>query len=188
MTEIINNNLLLFNSILNDKQNYNNNDNNNKLCLILNEPLEPTHIKLPCNHSFNYLPLIKHLIKYYEVNRYINCPYCRTFINGVIPYNPMIYKYKIRFINWTPDSCIFNHKCSHDENCHINATVFLNDKYYCYKHYRKHIEIDKNNKKNIYDKNKFCSIILKSGKNKGNPCGCKTILNEDYCLRHKPKT
>ena len=39
-------------------------DNNlNNTCLITNEPLGKNKITLPCNHSFNYLPLYKEVCK-----------------------------------------------------------------------------------------------------------------------------
>jgi len=33
----------------------------------------------------------------------------------------------------------------------------------------------------------LCVQILKTGKNKGQPCGCKAIQNQEFCSRHTPK-
>jgi hypothetical protein len=33
----------------------------------------------------------------------------------------------------------------------------------------------------------LCVQILKTGKNKGQPCGCKAIQKQDFCSRHAPK-
>lgn len=82
----------------------NNNDDVN--CLITKMPLTENHIKLICNHSFNYYPLFCEIYKQkYNLNTFLNknvdkgkfkCPYCRTEQNYLLPYNkeyevPLIY-------------------------------------------------------------------------------------------------
>ena len=66
----------------------------NDVCLISNEPLTRNSIRLPCNHTFNYLPLYKEICK--QKNKYnsleitklkshqIKCPYCRLIINNLL--------------------------------------------------------------------------------------------------------
>jgi hypothetical protein len=72
-------------------------DDTNQLCLISGEPLEPEHIKLSCNHAFNYIPfynstyskhrkgtlnddgIMKGAMTKLVVNK-LECPYCRTII------------------------------------------------------------------------------------------------------------
>jgi hypothetical protein len=66
------------------------------VCLITNNALTEHHVTLPCNHTFNYVPL------YHEVNVQkcvkntaetskllideIKCPYCRKIHKMVLPY------------------------------------------------------------------------------------------------------
>ncbi len=38
-------------------------ENANVTCLISNVPLEEYHIKLDCNHGFNYTPLFKEIVR-----------------------------------------------------------------------------------------------------------------------------
>lgn len=52
-------------------------------------PLTYNFIKLPCNHSFNYLPLYNELTLTNTYKRSIKCPYCRTLSSKLIPYIPL---------------------------------------------------------------------------------------------------
>ena len=75
-------------------------------CLITKLPLTENHIKLTCNHSFNYYPLFCEIYKQkYNLNTFLNknldkgkfkCPYCRTEQNYLLEYRkeydvPLIY-------------------------------------------------------------------------------------------------
>ena len=66
------------------------------VCLITNNALTDHHIKLPCNHTFNYVPLynevkvqkcVKNTAETSKllINE-IKCPYCRKIHNAVLPY------------------------------------------------------------------------------------------------------
>ena len=64
------------------------------LCLITNTPLEENHIKLLCNHRFNYIPLYNDLCKQqkngtesYHKKNLIKCPYCRSLHEYILPFN-----------------------------------------------------------------------------------------------------
>lgn len=69
--------------------------NEPELCLLTNEPLDITMVKLPCNHKFNYIPLYneicsqKTVINSYETdalsNHEIKCPYCRKICDALLP-------------------------------------------------------------------------------------------------------
>lgn len=66
----------------------------NNVCLITNAPLEKNHIKLLCNHSFNYIPLYNDLCKQqkngtelYHKKNLIKCPYCRSLHEYILPFN-----------------------------------------------------------------------------------------------------
>lgn len=62
------------------------------ICYISKEPLEQLHLKLLCGHTFNYIPLYNE-VKEQKKNNYLRlkkyqmqCPYCRTIINNILPY------------------------------------------------------------------------------------------------------
>ena len=69
---------------------------NEQVCLLTHVPLTEPHIKLPCNHTFNYKPLYdevlmqknntNHLevanLRVYE----LKCPYCRVIHSKLLPY------------------------------------------------------------------------------------------------------
>ena len=67
-----------------------------ELCLITQQPLDHTKIRLACNHSFNYDAIYKEVynqkykIPRTEIQRVrsteIKCPYCRKIQRGILPY------------------------------------------------------------------------------------------------------
>ena len=97
-----------FNKLLNDELNKKENDHKENICLISKEPLEKIHIKLSCNHVFNYESIFNEVVKqklkknYKEtqkLSRYeIKCPYCRNVENKLLPHNPSFDK--IKLVNW----------------------------------------------------------------------------------------
>lgn len=57
-----------------------------ELCLISKEPIEHL-IKLPCNHSFDYIYLYYEIIEQKKIiHKGFKCPYCRTHYDNTIPY------------------------------------------------------------------------------------------------------
>ena len=103
---------LEFNKLLNDELNKKyKEDEERKYCLISKEPLEDIHIKLTCNHYFNYEPIFNEIIKqkvkknYKEVQKLrkyeIKCPYCRNVQTELLPYNQSFKK--IKLVNWPPN-------------------------------------------------------------------------------------
>ena len=75
---------------------------NEDICFITNEKLEENYIKLPCNHTFNYMALYNEIINQknnwtkiknishlesHKLRAYqMKCPYCRTIYDGILPY------------------------------------------------------------------------------------------------------
>ena len=70
--------------------------NDADVCLITSEPLKENNVKLPCNHSFNYVAIYKDLVNYkkkhshldiigLKVNQ-IRCPYCRIKHDMLLPF------------------------------------------------------------------------------------------------------
>lgn len=183
----------MFFNILNDDNDY----TEESRCMITNEKLAPDHITLKCNHKFNYQPLIFSVITRYRDNgcdsksSVFVCPYCRHILRYPLPYRPNIYKHKIRYLNWPPNDCHEKHVCPYiarnGKTCDINATVFLNDQYYCFKH--AHIitkQISRKTQK-VDSAHKKCAAILVSGKRKGEQCNAIVKDDGDVCNRHKKK-
>ena len=83
-----------------------------ELCLISNEPLSKYYITLPCNHKFNYLPLLYAIIensqvKYNLTKNQIKCPYCKQIQTcKVLPYVPFLESKKYKNINWPQKNLI----------------------------------------------------------------------------------
>jgi hypothetical protein len=74
------------------------NESMDNTCLITSLPLESNHVKLKCNHTFNYVPLYKDIYNskfkinalnttssQYPSNK-IKCPYCRSTQFDFLPY------------------------------------------------------------------------------------------------------
>ena len=124
-------------------------------CLLSGEKLDYNYVTLPCNHSFNYVPLYNEIVQQKEVKSYasgdsirlctyqLKCPYCRNVSNKILPYIPLpLCKRRITGVN-SPD--IFTMK------------------------------------------GKTCTMICKSGKNRGKVCG-KTAYEDcegTMCVYHR---
>jgi hypothetical protein len=137
------------------------------VCLISNMPLTENHVKLPCKHSFNYLPLFKDLVNYkkkyllmestpLKISQ-IRCPYCREKHDMLLPfYEGMpgvteehgvncIDETKIHGVPMTPTSCCFivAHTSYNGSPMVCNNYGYLlqeNNKYYCNYHKYKMIK------------------------------------------------
>lgn len=162
----------------------------NDVCLISNEQLNKNSIKLPCNHTFNYLPLYTEICKQktkfnsLEITKLktnqIKCPYCRLIINNLLPFNPDVEGVsKTRYVNspskysFYPNKCkyIFKSGKSKGKLCNKNS---LHD--YCCSHNKTKPPVEEHN-------TELCTAVLKSGNNKGKQCGCK-IHESSLCKRH----
>lgn len=99
-----------------------NNDNSN-MCLISKHPLTFNYITLPCNHKFNYIPLLKEVITQKTTRNPLNitmlaihqiqCPYCRTVHNKLLPFIPSpTYTKRIRGVSAPAIYCMHTDKCS----------------------------------------------------------------------------
>jgi len=181
-------------------------DDNISKCLISREVLNDSKVRLPCNHSFNYVPLYKEIynqkknasITEIVKLRYnqIKCPYCRTIHNYLIPYKKYENVEIVYGVNSPRKYVYFENVCSYTykkglkkgQGCAIRCC----DKY-CSAH-SKCVNTDTvgktNIKKNISQKNeivssKECNYIFKRGKVKGEKCGaCVLIPDSLYCKKH----
>lgn len=185
-------------------------DEDEELCLLTKMPLDKNKITLPCNHSFNFIPLYKeiciqktHTSLYLDIDKVnvdqIKCPYCRQKFNLLLPYIRINKDVKYVYgVNKPEHLCMPFHKCTYifNNGKQQNIQCSKNGYYegtdcYCMTHHtlisKQKLKIkNKNlNKKNTIGK---CKCILKTGKRLGEECGHR-ILSEDmiYCKRHTVK-
>jgi hypothetical protein len=177
----------------------NTSDDDTNICLISREHLDDNHITLPCQHSFNYIPLYNEinqqkngtiLFKISKLStRQIKCPYCRTIHNKLIPFIPLPNISKYKGINHPPSLCMKHKDCSWMFISGKKKTQFCSKSAfksehgtYCEMHLscvkRKQLKI---NTKTTHCK---CSAVLKSGTRKGDQCGNKASVGP-YCKIHK---
>jgi len=98
MNYIIEGNIDFYNEISVTNDSNEEDEPTSQRCLITYELLEKNSIKLPCAHTFNYLPLYKEICNQKKiVPSYLNnfdnllvnqmkCPYCRLKIDTILPY------------------------------------------------------------------------------------------------------
>ena len=64
-----------------------------EVCLLTGDKLGPNHVKMPCNHTFNYASLVKELVALRTPSEYCShrlpprtliCPYCRQVSEGLL--------------------------------------------------------------------------------------------------------
>ena len=96
---------------LNEKNNAIIDTSNENKCMISHLPLTYNSVTLPCNHSFNYLPLYTELCLHNN-NKNITCPYCREVSQKFIPFIPLPNVKKRFGINYPPDKCLPAPECS----------------------------------------------------------------------------
>jgi hypothetical protein len=170
-------------------------------CLITGQPLNATHVKLPCGHPFNYVPLYQEVMRqkgrfgwsnYHEklnMNQ-VKCPYCRCIANQLLPYidnnaHPVIKR--LTGINAPASTCMPGTPCAH-VTCRSNAFCEHNESVYCYKHYQKALNPKpKPNAKQTNATNATnnrCIAENQSGKNKGNQCKLKASSGSMLCKIH----
>ena len=187
----------LFNQLLAKAVSEDNEDTVEDLCFITNEKLEENYIKLPCNHTFNYVALYNELINQknswtkvksishletHKLRAYqMKCPYCRTIYDGILPYVNIEGVKRIKYVNSPISKCIKLNKCKYvfkkgkkkEKECGKNC---INE--YCKWH------------KKIINKQKdicLCKHILLRGKRKGEEGGKKCLKNKSYCGNHIAK-
>ena len=164
---------------------------NENICLISKEKLEDNHITLPCSHKFNYLPLYNEICEQktkpnplevvHLLFNQMKCPYCRTIINGLLPYQNINDVKKKCGVNYPLKYCLPIYKCEwiykngklKGNTCNKVAGLY-NNNCYCNKHMyfiKSQTKIEK------------CDSILISGKRIGQRCGCKSF-KDNKCKRH----
>ena len=162
---------------------------NTQICLISQEPLTQTHVKLSCSHQFNYKFIYNEVYnqihkkpptEIQKLKRFqFKCPYCRNIENGVLPYHENIGIPKLLGINWPPRYVIKIDNCTYKFASGKRKGQPCNKKCsgkYCLSHQK---IIDRQTaKKNSIAK---CCAFTK----KGNPCSrIAKSSNGKYCLQH----
>lgn len=123
-------------------------------CLISQEKLTKSHVKLPCSHTFNYIPLFNELCSQKQKNIYesttlkihqMKCPYCRLVFEHILPYIPSEYREKKHGINYPfkygmplQVECEWINKTGKNKNMKCAAhALYIGEETYCKSHYRK---------------------------------------------------
>lgn len=159
-----------------------------KVCLISNEILESSPVKLICGHEFNYQSIYNEIkqqkskrksLDTCRLKRYqIKCPYCRNVQDGVIPSkNEYV---DIDGVNYPPKRVSKNNKCTSilksgqnvGKSCGKKSTYDL-----CNTHIRQ-------STRQSTEQSTKCSAIIKNGNRKGSKCDCICKLNFNLCGRH----
>ena len=135
-------------------------DDSDGKCLISDEMLVDKFVKLPCGHSFNYIPLYNdiknHKTKFNHMEassgkllvHEIRCPYCRNIHASLLPYYEDLGLKKIHGVNFLdPKHASDNphNKCDfvcdappeNPTNCPCTYGIkvnFFDKKMYCYQH------------------------------------------------------
>ena len=174
---IIQGNINFFSELINDddiEENYKNknenentndivNDNNNlklkERCLISNQPLDKTEIKLECKHSFNYKNLYNEISmnqkkgycgtnfhNSYEIDKVghqqIKCPYCRRMFNHILPMALDIEGVQNKLYINQPKTMTMKINCGFKTNDEMPCNTFsyvTPEGFFCKKHYKKTI-------------------------------------------------
>jgi hypothetical protein len=123
---------------------------NEETCLITKQLLTKSHIKLPCGHTFNYMPLYNELYKQKQKNPFeicnlnvnqLKCPYCRKVFDTILPYIQSECIIKTHGVNYPFKFCMKNTvECEWIKKTKVkccNEAQFINDKSYCKMHFMK---------------------------------------------------
>ena len=182
--------------------------NEDNHCLLTKEPLHSIHIKLVCGHKFNYVPLYREVVVqktiglspngYYTSHSLkrneIKCPYCRNVQDKLLPYIEYDGVKKTFGVNYPAKLSMTSQPCMYSVNsasskkgkkstCKECAVELCNNgTYVCKKHYDVYISISSAPHaaaEKEHETNHTCGVILRYGKNKGNPC-----LNPSTCRVH----
>lgn len=130
-------------------------------CLISNQPLDKTEIKLECNHSFNYKNLYNEISlnqkkgycstsfhNSYETDKVghnqIKCPYCRRIFNHILPMALNIEGVQNKLYINQPKTMSMKINCCFkaDDEMKCDAFAYVtNEGIFCKKHYKKTISL-----------------------------------------------
>lgn len=151
--------------------------NSKNVCLISNQPLDKTEIKLDCNHSFNYLSLYNEICtnqKGWNHNSYatdtvghyqIKCPYCRNINNYLLPQSLDIENVKNkRYVNLPKThsmivKCEFNSNKGNCSQCESLSYITPHGRF-CKLHYKKIKSLNDLSNKSTAPKTKTIKSVI----------------------------
>jgi len=202
--DIMDDNIIIENDNDNDNENENEDEDEinetEDVCLITGEPLHEKYITLSCNHSFNYIPLMKERLQWVQnyknkgycysnkisMNVQTVCPYCRSVTDGILPLFDKVNGVdieKIKWINWPKKNWYLRKKCVYKfasgkkkgECCGKGALGLFCSQHERYKdRYDENGNLIKKPKNKCKDKAMYsCMHIVSRGKRKGMCCGKK---------------
>ena len=103
------------------QESYEEDNDDVETCLISGEKLEDNHVKLECNHKFNYKHIYNEVYKqktqpwHSEINKVkttqLKCPYCRNIQTGLLPYREGCVK--VKYVNWPPSLMMLPDECGY---------------------------------------------------------------------------
>lgn len=103
------------------QESYDEDNNDIETCLISGEILEDNHVKLECNHKFNYKHIYNEVYKqktqpwHSEINKVkttqLKCPYCRNIQTGLLHYKEGYLK--VKYVNWPPTLMMLPDECGY---------------------------------------------------------------------------
>lgn len=179
-------------------------------CKITYQPLQHNSIELSCKHKFNYLPLYEEILqqkKFFSSletcrlkSSEIKCPFCRCITHKLLPFIPLTNVKRVYGVNHPKTYCMKSYECNYiyvrgkkkNMMCKKDAYQSVAGTF-CTGH---HNMMEKRKTLPSTSNVARCEAILRSGKRKGEKCGCKirndpTLLNAQNttcCKRHTPKT
>jgi len=125
------------------------------VCLLTGEKLGPNHVRMPCNHMFNYTGLVKELIALRTPNQYCSyrlppktliCPYCRQVSEGLLlhidseagdtPIKNITTCTAARAIPHRQCEHVFKSGTSKGKNCQSKHAYYCDGAVMCVKHHR----------------------------------------------------
>jgi hypothetical protein len=131
-------------------------EDNIGVCLVSHQKLTKSHIKLPCGHKFNYMPLYNEINKQKQKNQQkqphyfdtcslkinqIKCPYCRTVFDNILPYIQSECEEKTYGVNYPFKLCMKNVvECEWLQRNKVKCckeAQFINAESYCKVHFLK---------------------------------------------------
>ena len=183
---------------INNENEIENENKQQKYCFISHAELVEPIITLECKHSFNYIPLFTEIKRQKEkdydsrslkVNQ-IKCPYCRQIQNKLLPYleNHSCVSL-VKGVTFPQKYSMYCRKCdavikSGKRKGEVCGKVCMYPDKKCKIHNKVNNKVNKSQKSSQEKTEKCtCSVILLSGKRKGEPCG-KSIFKDNMCKRH----
>jgi hypothetical protein len=146
-----------------DKLVKNNNANDSEKCLITDEPLSDLSVQLSCGHSFNYIPLYKEVCNQKNSKNFLEISK-PSFHEMKCPYCRKIQKTLLPFHESLESIC--------PKVYGVNSLIT-------------NIKPTKESKPQVALAQVLCPQLLKTGANKGTPCGkCVHANTAGLCTRH----